>query len=258
MPVWIPLAIMAGVQTAANLIGQKHAQKVAMKNTNLTIAENKKLAQQSYDIEKQNISEMNKYNSPASQMQRFIDAGLNKKLVYQQGNPGNQTQIAKYNPPTVQYNYEPGFKGESLTPLTNLPQAAIQVKNLYYQGQINKAKAVMEGALSKYADELANNQNAFLYDKQQTQMFKRVFGEEEFYRFFELRNGYFYLRPESADTFVSNLTYRWLKPEQEYLSAGLDIKKKHLDIEIKESIANQIKFLPWLAPFLQFLNIVKP
>lgn len=35
---------------------------------------------------------MNKYNSPKEQMKRFREAGLNPNLVYDQGNPGNQSQ----------------------------------------------------------------------------------------------------------------------------------------------------------------------
>lgn len=37
------------------------------------------------------MDRMNKYNSPASQMKRFEEAGLNPHLVYGQGSPGNQS-----------------------------------------------------------------------------------------------------------------------------------------------------------------------
>jgi hypothetical protein len=39
---------------------------------------------------RQNQAEMNRYNSPAQQMQRYRDAGLNPNLIYGQGTPGNQ------------------------------------------------------------------------------------------------------------------------------------------------------------------------
>lgn len=37
------------------------------------------------------VRQQNAYNSPKSQMARFQQAGLNPNLVYQQGNPGNQS-----------------------------------------------------------------------------------------------------------------------------------------------------------------------
>lgn len=45
----------------------------------------------------------NKYNSPASQVQRYKDAGLNTALMYGQGNPGNAQKgqdaaVAEFNP----------------------------------------------------------------------------------------------------------------------------------------------------------------
>lgn len=39
----------------------------------------------------------NAYNDPASQMQRYRDAGLNPNLVYSQGNPGNMSPITPTN-----------------------------------------------------------------------------------------------------------------------------------------------------------------
>lgn len=38
----------------------------------------------------------NKYNSPAEQMSRFLDAGLNPNLVYGQGTPGNMDSPPRY------------------------------------------------------------------------------------------------------------------------------------------------------------------
>lgn len=44
---------------------------------------------------------MNEYNSPASQMQRFKEAGLNPMLIYSQGNPGNASSQVQYKAPNV-------------------------------------------------------------------------------------------------------------------------------------------------------------
>lgn len=66
MPAWIAPAIMAAAGTV---------------NTILTNRRNKKA-----------VEEQNKYNEPKNQMARFQEAGLNPNLMYQQGNPGNQSQ----------------------------------------------------------------------------------------------------------------------------------------------------------------------
>lgn len=45
--------------------------------------------------QKKQIREMNRYNSPKNQMKRYREAGLNDALIYGQGSPGLQTQIAQ-------------------------------------------------------------------------------------------------------------------------------------------------------------------
>lgn len=44
----------------------------------------------------------NQYNSPASQMARFKEAGLNPNLIYSQGNAGNASSMPSYQSPTTQ------------------------------------------------------------------------------------------------------------------------------------------------------------
>lgn len=63
---------------------------------------NKDLAQYSYEQQKQMIAEQNAYNSPAAQMARYQEAGLNPNLIYGQISSGNQSSIAKYESPTMQ------------------------------------------------------------------------------------------------------------------------------------------------------------
>ena len=65
-------------------------------------------------------------------MKRFTDAGLNKNLIYTQGNPGNQSSLARYQPPTVKYDYiSSSDLGNTLAPITDLPQKALRFKDLY-------------------------------------------------------------------------------------------------------------------------------
>lgn len=99
-----------------------------------------------------NWNRLNEYNSPAAQMKRFQEAGLNPNLIYGQGNAGNATPIPT---PDVQ------------TPQTRVPEwgdaisgAGLQLINAIYdldikQAQVDNLKAqntvILQDALLKTA-----------------------------------------------------------------------------------------------------------
>lgn len=83
-PLVIPL-IQAGAMIASQLAGnaaQRQAQKRADEYNRLA-------TDTAYQRELSLLKFQNDFNSPAAQMQRFKDAGLNPNLVYGQGSPGN-------------------------------------------------------------------------------------------------------------------------------------------------------------------------
>jgi hypothetical protein len=66
---------------------------------------NLNLAKYQYDLQQQQYDKANAYNTPAAQMQRFKDAGLNPNLIYGQGNPGNSPNVLpQYHAPEMRYN----------------------------------------------------------------------------------------------------------------------------------------------------------
>lgn len=72
-------------------------------STALANRANRKLAEYSYDQQRQMIAEQNAYNSPVQQMARYAEAGLNPHLIF--GSPqsaGNQSQIARYDAPRME------------------------------------------------------------------------------------------------------------------------------------------------------------
>lgn len=72
-------------QHMANQANQQLAQQQADWNWQM------QQDQQKYDWDMWN--HMNQYNSPAAQMQRFKEAGLNPHLIYGKGTPGNATPL---------------------------------------------------------------------------------------------------------------------------------------------------------------------
>lgn len=130
----IPL-IAAGITAVGNLFSQ-HKQNKA----------NRKLAQFQADQDRLNIDRANRYNSPASQMLRYQDAGLNKNLIYGQGSPGNQTAAQKY-PDIRPTDYKNLMDG--VLPAYNqsrLADSQVQAQNAstlqkYAMAEVNKVQA---------------------------------------------------------------------------------------------------------------------
>lgn len=87
-------AIIAGAGALAGGIAGGLFNRGATAGANKT---NIKLAREQMQFEERMVKEQNEYNSPANQMARYAQAGLNPNLVYQQGNSGNQTSVPSYN-----------------------------------------------------------------------------------------------------------------------------------------------------------------
>lgn len=252
MPIWIPLAVAAAVQTTANIIGNIHKSKVAARNTNLTIAENKRQAELAYQREQEGISKLLKYNEPSEQMKRFEAAGLNRNLIYSQGNPGNQTMIAKYSPPNLEYKYQPAFEGSSIEPLTGLPLAAQQFKNLVSQGKILKAEELIKSTVADYAKDTAEIAYQKAFNESQIIKIRRIWEEQEFLKMFEKRSdGMWYIKDGMYDTFIEMLTAKWLQPKAQYENYQSQVAYRNQQLEMLSGV------LPWLQPFINFLRLLK-
>lgn len=83
--------------------------RTSKKNTERTIQANKELAEYQYQKDLEMWNRQNEYNSPAAQMARLKEAGLNPNLVYGSGSAaGNvSSQLPKYNAPQVDYRGVP-------------------------------------------------------------------------------------------------------------------------------------------------------
>lgn len=86
--------LLAGMNVLGNLAGAGMQGRINRRLAGYQHGQNMELLKYQLD-----------YNSPANQMQRFQDAGLNKNLVYGQGSPGNMESAPRYpdiKPPDVQ------------------------------------------------------------------------------------------------------------------------------------------------------------
>lgn len=88
----------------ASTIGQFQRGLQERQNIADTHRNNMKMAEYSYSKDLEMWNRMNQYNTPASQMERFREAGLNPNLIYSRGNEGNAGNMPQYNAPTFDFN----------------------------------------------------------------------------------------------------------------------------------------------------------
>lgn len=95
----------------------------------------------------------NEYNTPAQQMQRFRDAGLNPNLIYSQGNPGNAVQLSRPDVQPTQFRMnEQAFANmgrQSLDSIYDIQLKQAQVDNLRAQNSVIKQDAILKSALTR-------------------------------------------------------------------------------------------------------------
>lgn len=123
----------------ATLISGSQQAKVARYNTDRTIQANKELAQYGYSKDLEMWNKGNEYNSPAAQMERLKEAGLNPNLVYGTGSVAGNTSgsLPQYNAPSVRYDYKAPVDWGNV--LANFQDVQLR------QAKIDNVKAQTEG-----------------------------------------------------------------------------------------------------------------
>ena len=104
---------------------------------------NKKSIDSNNALQQKLVQDANAYNTPANQMQRFQDAGLNPYMMLGQVNAGNQTSVASTSP----IDYSSGVQG-----VGNAVNTLIQAASAGSQIEVNKA------TIAKTESETALNQ----------------------------------------------------------------------------------------------------
>lgn len=136
---WIGAAIIG----ASALISGLLANRKSKKERELAKSE----SELAYQREVEMIDKQNEYNSPANQMERYGEAGLNPNLIYSQGQPGQQTQHASYEP-----QREMKFNAMAIPDLIGMYQN-FSMK----QAQIDNVKAQTANTYEKTMNEAVRN-----------------------------------------------------------------------------------------------------
>lgn len=130
------------IQGAGNLLAEGASNIARNRNLKLQNKWNKRMMDYQYSKDLEMWNRANLYNSPAEQMKRLKEAGLNPNLVYGNGSvTGNTTgSLPHYNAPSASFDFRPPIPtGESLA--TIIPMFAdLKVR----QAQADNIKAQTE------------------------------------------------------------------------------------------------------------------
>lgn len=188
-PVYFYSFIPAIIGGAAALAGGLAGAFINRKSQSSANKVNIQLAREQQQFEQKMVQQQNEYNSPAAQMQRYAQAGLNPNLVYTQGNPGNQTSVPSYqraNVQPAQFNFQ-----------QDMAAAVSQVyNNLQATAQIRKLNAEASGQEIQNMISFGSWENQMKYDN------SRYTALDEFYR-----NPEYFLKNKGLQNDLINAQY---------------------------------------------------
>ena len=139
----LPLLAAAGIGAGGTLLSGLASSVLSNKAA-------KQMAELSYQHDLDMWNKNNEYNTPANQMKRYTDAGLNPNLIYGNGSAsaGNSTSVPHYQPPQQKVDVDLSGIAQGLSLYQDY-----QVK----QAQIDNLKAGTKATIQKTANDALTN-----------------------------------------------------------------------------------------------------
>lgn len=217
---------LAGISTVGNIAGQLLANRANMK-----------LAQYSYEQEREMIRQQNLYNSPAEQIKRYEEAGLNPALIYGNGvsSAGNQSSIARYEAPRME---APSFGDFLSSAVSAAAQMQMLKKDLELKDVELSNKTVENGLL-----------NQEFMKRQRTNVLESILlGVPDLY------NGF---SESQIESMRNSPTFRKYEAEAENSITAAQLTKANLDfqklkVDEQEFLVNHIQ--PLTEEFMKLRN----
>nr|QJB20890.1 MAG: DNA pilot protein [Microvirus sp.] len=141
------ILVASGVKAAVPLIASGVTAAGAIGSKLLGNAQSRKMADYEFSNNLKMWNLQNAYNSPAQQMQRLKDAGLNPNLVYGNGAVGNTAgNLPQYNAPTLDYSATDVIQsaGGVLSQFVNLQKVAMEKEVLAAQAESIRQRTVLD------------------------------------------------------------------------------------------------------------------
>lgn len=139
MPFPLLIPIIAGVASIVNSVIQSAS---ANRQAKKTAQANFELSKYGYEQDKLAVTRQNQYNSPAAQMARYTEAGLNPNLIYGSGSAsaGNQPSAPKFDTPRVDLRFSPFQIPEMLSQYQDYQMRQAQTDNVKAQTDNTRAE----------------------------------------------------------------------------------------------------------------------
>lgn len=139
------LSPIAGlISGGLDMLSQRMQNKWQSQQATLQNQRQMELSKYQYQQQKEMFNLANQYNTPASQMQRYKDAGLNPNLIYGQGTSGNAPNVLpQYKAPEYEANIrQPVSPAQSIDRGLDSAIRYQQLENLKAQRRILEADAM--------------------------------------------------------------------------------------------------------------------
>lgn len=241
---------MGSIMKYMPLISEGSNMASGILGTLLTNRANKRMADTAFQRNVQMWNMQNAYNSPAAQMARFKQAGLNPNLIYGQGTPGNSSAAPRYDAPRLDYSLPRTNVGETLGQYMDLKLKGAQIANVTEQNRsirlANDTNALKLTILQKYGMLKERAITGLTQNREQS----------ESWRAGNLNYLYNYL----GDTYDSRVSLAQSKAniiDQQYLNTLLDNSIKGLIMRQK---GKDVEYLDkggkFFSPVLQLLRMI--
>lgn len=177
--------------------------------TELNYYNSKKLAEYQNELAMQNWNTQNEYNTPSSQMSRYLAAGLNPNLIYGQGSNGNASSAPDAHNVG---SYQLAIRKQEL--FSSILENRMRLQSIQSQKQDNALKAMktrQENARAFIAEQDYNAIQRFMADKFGTEpVFLRTHGDSSYESYGSSTNSHKELR--SSPTYLT-LEQKWKNNE---------------------------------------------
>lgn len=144
--------LLGGIGILGNMFGQQSSYEKNMEMQKDQQRFNREMAEWQNQVNVANWQMMNSYNTPAAQMERLLDAGLNPNLLYGNGATatGNATapQGASHvdSAPYTPVNYGDFGTSDAVRAYNQVRQVSAQVDNMESQADYNRANTRLSDA----------------------------------------------------------------------------------------------------------------
>jgi len=148
LDIGIPVLNQIGNYIQQGVTNRKNQQLVDQQNL-----ENRRATDLQYERSINEWHRTNKYNSPAEQMKRYQEAGLNPNLIYGQGTPGNASSTISPQAPRIEKAQYGLPKMDVLNNYVDLRQKNAQIDNIEQATIQTKAKTEGQNLLNQLIDQ---------------------------------------------------------------------------------------------------------